>query len=419
MFKTWYEYLKNRGYKVFAIIFLILAIMSFSSFYFLSKDDSQIVVLADRRNNKSDKSNFSKRKIELLKVSFNDKKVLKFKQEIIIDFPYNTESNRSDPLTHRKLRNLMKGNGEYEYFFIDVINATTSNSKLAKYQLHFFTPPGKTLLSKKEIVRNPPAAEECYFTGLNSRLGFLLFNIGWVTDISSLNESRKYSKIRRLGKTPHWKGFAGNARFLKDGSIITLNSLSESSVVNEALVHQNLLEFKPVGRLTGKTLRHGYSPNSHLGIIKSEYSSPLALSPDDKVAGFFALLPEEDTKRNYSWFCLWNIEKDSADNIVRINEGFIKNFGPDGILWNPDLDNHIVALFTGKEFLIIDYKQKKIKKSFLSGACLKSMRWSPDGNRLGILDFDGSFYVYDMEKDSVEKIFQDNDYFDFFWIPKK
>ena len=81
--------------------------------------------------------------------------------------------------------------------------------------------------------------------------------------------------------------------------------------------------------------------------------------------------------------------------------------------------NYIALENMYHDLLIVDIDTeeviRKIRKKFLT----KSLRWSPDGKRIGLLNWEGEFYVYDLEKDSLVKIAEDKDYFDFFWVNRK
>lgn len=85
----------------------------------------------------------------------------------------------------------------------------------------------------------------------------------------------------------------------------------------------------------------------------------------------------------------------------------------------PKNNSLLVAANLTSPTIIIDIDKKKIIRRIETTSIVKSLRWSPDGKKIGILDWDGELYIYDLEKDFLKKIAEDQDYFDFIWVNRE
>ena len=413
MLKTWFQYIKNRGYKAFIILFIVFVIIFFCVKFFIIKDDAEIVLLADRMK----KSDAVKRKIELIKVNLSGNAKPLSKTDIVFLYPQ-TPGNLShfcDPSY-----NLLKDSNNDSYCLYNILYGAGFYITVV-YKLEYFSLIKKAIVTDKMRVKTIHG----YRTNLNYadidlKNKFIFLNNGGCRDLkSSQKRSRNYYRIKNIDTSKCDESFEQDfniwSKILPDGSVLQISikyNKEKSGLERESTVLRVLPS--EVGKY--KYLNFGFNYQYKKDFI----SDPsITLSPSGKQVCFLTLLPEDGKMEYYCWLCIWDFSKEKVHKIVKMKKWQEYPNGYSHLLWNPNSSNSIIAFFLSEQYFLIDYQQKKITKTFKAGKDLKSMRWSPDGNRLGIMDYDGSFYIYDMKKNKVEFITKDKDYFDFFWIPEK
>lgn len=271
-----------------------------------------------------------------------------------------------------------------------------------------------------------------HFTNMNSNGNNILTNYGDIIDLDKENnykfgyniyyDSTK-GKIDR--KEKKYLYYPQGAMFVGKNEGVIQNAGSDTKIGGYRC-YENILLF--LSRKDGllKEIKSGFSktPLSY----KSEIMSPLDISPDKDNVAFWAYYPRDvflpvyknENKQCSLWLSIWNLRDNKISKIIRLAsfkfdvcEHFAKKLF---IKYSPDPQYPLIAVTPEKNIVIVDYKKKEIVKTIEKGLP-KSLRWSPDGKKLGFMMEDGKLYVYDLEKDSLKMIDEDNDYFDFFWVP--
>lgn len=95
--------------------------------------------------------------------------------------------------------------------------------------------------------------------------------------------------------------------------------------------------------------------------------------------------------------------KTGNNNILAIN-----------ICWNGNETEKIKKQPESPVILVIDLNKRKIiKKINLS---VKSFRWSPSGEKMGILDNKGKIYCWNYDTEELTFVFENKDLYDFVWV---
>ena len=196
---------------------------------------------------------------------------------------------------------------------------------------------------------------------------------------------------------------------------------SREATGNSRIIESGFTEIKPVGR--------------------TQFIAPLDISSSKTKVAFQALYPDESNTKATLWLSLWDLETDKVDRIVKISQpqepdkpGLFEQRAQI-ISFSPVQKSNLIAVATGENILIIDYKEKKIVKN-LSDCNPKNIKWSPNEKEIGLLKkgiykeeyqenekcvvtSPPSLWLYDIGKDKLKKIYEDSDCFDFLWVPGK
>ncbi|MCE1245615.1 MAG: hypothetical protein LWY06_03100, partial [Firmicutes bacterium] len=168
-----------------------------------------------------------------------------------------------------------------------------------------------------------------------------------------------------------------------------------------------------------KTVEH-FEPKLRLKLFP--IFSPMDLSPDRSTLAFFTILQPEDNSKNTKLLLVcYDLEKDKIVNetaLYIIDDYFDEKYHPTDMKWNP-VNKDLILFFHKDRFHLIDIPHQKteiIDTTKIECQEVKSFRWSPDGKQIGILDFSGKLFIYDLTLKKTEKIYHDPDCFDFFWV---
>jgi WD40 repeat protein len=110
----------------------------------------------------------------------------------------------------------------------------------------------------------------------------------------------------------------------------------------------------------------------------------------------------------------------SEDDKLQLKAGFKDSSTSDIIKFNRSLFEKIFSHeMSDNYFYLINLGEKSKTRLNIhpeSDGKIKNFRWSPDGKKIGIIDYKGRLYIYDIEKKTTVKVNEDPDCFDFFWV---
>lgn len=167
----------------------------------------------------------------------------------------------------------------------------------------------------------------------------------------------------------------------------------------------------------------GYSPfGINMGGFEKA-TSPLALSSDGNKAAFLIRMKGTSPEDPFPlYLSVLNLKTKQFENVLEIPWGIEKGglfYQRIFLKWNPRNDSNLIVLGASEKdrIYLIDVTKKKIIKEWNNQ--IRSIRWSPEGEKLGMLDNDSTLTIFNM-KTKKEKVIADNKkYFDFIWKPLK
>lgn len=364
----------------------------------------EILVFAIRKNtanknNKEISSEYQQDTIDILGLNLENRNVNSiFKHP----FPQNTDSN---PRVKWKLRGLVDGNSGH-YYFLNSINID---------EFYFFKISINITTKKAEIgnvttISNKSDIIDYIFTGIDSSGTTLLLNIGHLVNLD-INKSKSYSPIYK-----HIDDAVSNEMLLTKNSVF----LDDNTIINQGAgafnykesFYCNNIAVVSSGKEKNVLLKFGIFPS----IVESEkYIPPIAVSGNKKYAYFLSIFPSKDKNKSEGWLCELDIKKKKAQKILVVDDNPPLNYLSFYLRCCKAPGVNLMALFNGKEIQLFDINKRQCIKKIKIESKIKSMRWSMTGNRLGILDFEGRLFIYDMDKNILIEVDQDQDYFDFIW----
>ncbi len=403
--------------------------------------NSDIILLSDRGNPKvlseSSESNdfhiagdISKRRIYFQGFKINGSSLKQ--SSIIVSEPYpycQTEFPNREAINPFNMRNLIKGKDQYSYYFMNVAN------KKNQWCFMKITIDRKTKAIKVEDRRIlNDIWNYDYFTDIDSSGKLIIANNGLIIDINTGKEiefnsdmnfyyDSKRVALENIAESLLVKG----AIFLNDGSLFLQGegNRTRHGIKNDC---ENLLIINRMRKDTNIDSTTNDNLDNQSKIIKSgifepgpiyrnEWISPIGLSKDGDKVAFQALYPDEKNASQSLWLSIYSIGSGNIENVVEIrtdeknyiqlNERFIR--------WCPLSQSDLIAVYTCGKLQIINVKEKRIVK-VIENNSIRSLRWSNDGNRIGLLTTKGELYIYEIQKALLKKIIEDKDLFDFFWI---
>ena len=345
-----------------------------------------------------------------------------------------------------ELRNLTENKYKNLWVFLNTHTGSFHYSYSANYMKIHFDSLLNELFVESKILENEELTE-FHITDINSDGSLVLYHSGIVQYV--VNDTSGYFFLKNdktideivKGAFDNQIYCISNAKFLNDDEVF---------LTGLGLYGKVLMVYS---KIDSNRTRYIFSGESELVTNwRNENTSPLAISAKgDKVAFQAIYFDENDDKRKKKplWLSVWDLKNDRVDKIYKLednyqgNENYTKR---DSIFeFNPISQSNLIAishidsgLWKKSTFYrfhphmnnikIIDIKRKKLVKDF-PGISPKSMRWSPDGKKLGFLkegeygfnegvrySLPPSLWIYDLEKDTLEMIDEDHGHFDFFWI---
>ena len=389
------------------IVFFLFGITKISQFYF--SDNSQLILVADRENPRVDAKikygdmNYDERKIELIKIEYKENGYFRKKSKKLIPYPY---SNRFDRyhFTFGKFRNLINNVENSNSYFFNMAN-TEDEWAVFKIGYNFWT--DKIYATDLVKIKNNQFLRDYNIVGVDSTGKNFLIQDGGELHLSEAKISRNGILGSKI------KFFSCGAKYQGDHSIITQGMNLDSSKESKSF-YPNILSRSSNKVNESKFIESGYLHIMFLG--SDPYpNTPLALSADKNRVIFLAYYHGKSPSYEL-WICSWNINNNTIERILKIQDNTWRVYKSESIICNPDIDRNLFAANLTNGILIVDMDKKKITKTITDLEECRSIRWSRDGKKLGILDTKGKLYLYCLDNDKYSMIDQDQDYFDFIWI---
>lgn len=463
-----------------AIISIIIIAFLSTIIYFLMtfnrnmelkiNDEIDIVVLADRENPRDINGSYEKLKplVKNRRIDFVGINCAGKKKSSLMSYPYPyTQLENSDPPALRNLvgnsdgtmyRFVNRGDRQDEYISLEIkkdypkiayeISKTTSSAASKIRSWVNWNKSEKAIEKKYEITINPCKSilgsnfEDTCFTDINSYGDIIMMNSGLTiltykgTVFPSYNKYFMESLFEYNGKKVELKDvifdfpYIFGAVFLDDKTIVyQAPGKEEKSAGNKLKLNINVLIFYSTdGVKTNRIIESGFSPITPVYV--ENHICPLDISPDKKMVAFLSCYQVKSKRYPELWLSVWSVETNRIDKILSVNSDL--SFGT-SLIWCPDKNSPLIALTMDNSLKIIDYRKKRIIKSF-PNIDIKNARWSPDGSKIAFLTCtkyiaNGSpvapelkaekpacLWVYNIRNDKLERIAEDADYFDFFWV---
>lgn len=426
---------------------------SFKKFTGKVTGGTSIIILTDRGNTRkkiAGKSmlggDLSKRRIAFIAVNRNIKGGVRKKIISEIPYPYCVQESVGVLSSPVELRNLLENESRNLLGFLNIAN---SEDELCYMRIKFLPEKKELEIYKKLVGENGTLMTEGYYTDLNPEGTLILANCGNVIDV--INKRNIRLVLRDDGREDEicFRGrpykiadppfFYHGAKFLNDNMIIYqgqmfVDAKDETPEERKFKKYPNLILLYQLNKpQDSKLIESGFTE------INPGYNTnrlcPLDISPDEEKLAFQALYPDSSGKSLSLWLSVLHLKNDNQiEKICRLasaiypdrslNRGIIYKF-------NPDSKTNLIAVAGMNNIRLINIETKEVFKS-LEVKDAKSIRWSYNGKKLGILKrakFEyqtekysisrpASLWIYDLEKDKLEKIDEDPGYFDFFWVPE-
>lgn len=401
--------------RIFLVILFVLGVMALIVRLLLLHVflDTQLIIAADRGRPTIDPKksimdhDFGKRKVEFIKLECIGSKILSRKTKKIVPYPYHNESD-CDRNSHGSFRNLIEGNEKGSHYFFNMAGWTDNQWKLFKIRYNIY-------IDKLDTDGLSDVEFWCYgtkmiFTGVDEQGKCILSQHGEFCLFELKNRISRYKVSKN--------------RFLHIGSFGAIYSGNDIIIHQELIMDNsgdidrffpNVLTISSVDESQCKRIKTGYL---HRGFMHTDPypNAPMAISPDKNCVVFLAFYPEESNDGKIIRMCAWDIKNNTVRKIMTFPFDIWSLHKPSAIVFNPDADKNLLAADTSDGIFLIDIKKCKITKTISDIDECRSLRWSPDGKKLGVMTGDGKLYVYNLKKDNLKLLARDADYFDFFWV---
>lgn len=401
--------------RIFLVILFVLGVMALIVRLLLLHVflDTQLIIAADRgRPTKDPRINYldydySKRRVEFIKLDCMDGKVRSRKTKGVVPYPYPNEFD-CDRNSHGSFRNLIDGNEKGSYYFFNMAGWKDDQWKLFKVRYNIWIDTVNT--GRLSEMKYPEYNYLRSFTGVDSRSKNILSHN---CELYLFDFDDRTLRNSVDGKVT--KDFWGcGARYSGDETIIYQGLIDDASEEIDGY-YPNILYISSVDISLCKNIRTGYL---HCGFMHTDPypNAPMAISPDKNCVVFLAFYPEESNDGKIIRMCAWDIKNNTVRKIMTFPFDIWSLYKPSAIVFNPDADKNLLAADTSDGIFLIDIKKCKITKTISDIDECRSLRWSPDGKKLGVMTGDGKLYVYNLKKDNLKLLARDADYFDFFWV---
>ncbi len=338
------------------------------------------------------------------------------------------------------LRNLLENNGNDLWVFLNIANNYGSSCDWLYMKLKYDQKNGEITIDD-ELIRDVGELTYENLTDVDSEGKRILRSSISVTQIP---EGKSISVFQMQNSTFNINGrrfnpdemenympFIHGARFIDDDNMILQGESSLEFYENESKFggvsyNANYLILSAKDSLEkSKIIQSGFSevrPRDRTAKL-----CPLDISPLKNKIAFQALYFNRTNNTADLWLSTWDFKNNNIEKIIKLASDTQDMWKKRGEIYrfNPLTESNLLAVSSRDNIEIIDISKRKIYKE-LSGTSPKSVRWSPDGTKLGFIKWkanensnkiSSSLWIYDLEKDKLEKIDEDPGYFDFFWVP--
>lgn len=352
----------------------------------------------------------SKRRILFDLLTFKkDSSEIEKKFLYVFPYPYKMLGDESVP---NRLRNLLECRNKGEWFFY---NQAEDEYHFKSFKIKYDDEKNRLMLDDIRDKKDASLYGE-YFTGMGPENKSLLDQWGSFRIFDGEDPLRKYAQNVKLMQS--LKGPATGASFLNETDIVWQSAGNDEIKVGRFALLSNILLINSPEEKNIKILKSGLFP-LRLSYKENEMS-PIGVSPEGKEIAFCALYPNDQKSDAHLWLTVWKPFENSVDKIVSLPSmekkeniyslGSYEKF----ISWCPDSRKRLVAVSSYQGIFIIDTAGKKILKMIDCGD-VWSIRWSPDGEKLGVIR-KGNLFIYDLKRDSLIIADEGEKYFDFFWV---
>ena len=383
-----------------AFVIIFLTIILFKEKIVLLADKlvgvKSIILLSEKKGADDNRIIFKKLRIS------SKNELIKFDNICEFSLP---DIEMRNPYPLRPLRNLIeeRNGNKIKYHFIN-----GGDSHWIHYEI-----PAKNEI--KSIIKldfiGSEAFNNCFFTGINSAKGLLLLEEGF--SYSTKKDSLYLDSFIKKDVYIRGSSFIGNDKIISQG--LFNGDKVDNEVVPLKQDYDNMLQIYTLDNKEMRNLRFGYFPLD--GGMLFTYMAPIEISPDNKYVFF---LSQFDIDNYFKiTLCSLDTENYSVSRLLDFERGHLRTFLPDSIKCCPIKDKNLILISAENSYILFDFKEKKLLKHLRGISPQKSVRWSWDGKKIGILTTDGEFYIYDIDHDQTKQILNSHKYFDFFWIPEK
>lgn len=328
------------------------------------------------------------------------------------NFPYNADRYGE------KFRNLIENKDKDLWIFLEYTDTkdkwfctkiiySEADRMLRFYQIF----DDKSFSPEKNMQSDHFADDETIrIMNADSRGERVITNYGALLNINSLTYSLIYTDTYKDNLL-----FPVGADFINDNEIVTQTCIPDD--LSNILHFINIQNHKCLGFIKAGYMIHHRFDN---------YLYPIDSSLDGKKIVFLSrqIKPEIMIYPQKLTLYVYDMEKQELIKIIDLPEKTsitqLRSKYDSFLKWSPQNNSSLAALYNNGSLMIIDVVKKSILKDTKIDFEIKNLRWSPDLKKIALLSWEGQLYIYDPVKDSLNKIVEDKECFDFFWSnPRK
>ena len=338
-----------------------------------------------------------------------DNSEIEKKLSYVLPYPYKMLGDESVP---RRLRNLLECRNKGEWLFY---NQAEDEYHFKSFKVKYDDENNRLIIDDIRDKKDESLYGE-YFTGMGQENKSLLDRWGSFRIIDGEDPFRKYGQNAKVMQK--LRGPPTGASFLNETDIVWQGAGNDKIKVGRFTFLPNIVLINSPEEKNNRTLESGLFPLRPS--YKENEMNPIGVSPEGKEIAFCALYANDQKSDAYLWLTVWKTFDNSVDKIISLPSmekkeniyslGSYEKF----IRWCPVSGKKLVAVSSYQGIFIIDTACKKILKMIDCGD-VWSMRWSPDGEKLGFVR-EGNLFIYDLRQDSLRVLDEGENYFDFFWV---